>query len=238
MSDALLDIAGLSCAYGQSDVLWEIDLLLPRGKVMALIGRNGVGKTTLLHAIMGTRPAKTGRILFDGTDISALPPNKRAQAGVGFVPQGRHIFPQLTVMENLETGLSASGDRSNTKHGIPQHIFDLFPKLYDIRNRAGGFLSGGEQQQLAIGRALAGRPTLLLLDEPTEGIQPNVVQQIEAALVHVRDTLGMTILLVEQYLDFVWRFADNYSAMQNGRILQQGRIADASASDVAHFIQI
>jgi urea transport system ATP-binding protein len=121
---------------------------------------------------------------------------------------------------------------------VPQHIFDLFPKLYDIRSRAGGFLSGGEQQQLAIGRALAGEPSLLLLDEPTEGIQPNVVQQIEAALVHVRDTLGMTVLIVEQYLDFVWRFADDYAAMQGGRIVRTGRIADESAASVAHLVQI
>lgn len=121
---------------------------------------------------------------------------------------------------------------------MPQHIFDLFPKLYDIRARAGGFLSGGEQQQLAIGRALAGRPSLLLLDEPTEGIQPNVVQQIEAALAHVRDELGMTILVVEQYLDFVWRFADRYAAMQGGRITHRGNVAEQSAQDVAHLVQI
>ncbi|MCI4590008.1 urea ABC transporter ATP-binding subunit UrtE [Sphingobium sp. BYY-5] len=238
MSAPLIGITGLSSAYGQSQVLWDVDLSLERGKVMALIGRNGVGKTTLLHAIMGTRPAIGGTIRFDGTDISTLPAHKRARAGIGFVPQGRHVFPQLTVMENLETGLSALAGRGKSGTGVPQHIFDLFPKLWDIRARAAGFLSGGEQQQLAIGRALAGEPSLLLLDEPTEGIQPNVVQQIEAALVHVRDELGMTVLVVEQYLDFVWRFADRYSAMQNGRIIRQGAIADESAKDVAHLVQI
>lgn len=190
MTDTLLDVRTLSCAYGESQVLWEVDLKLERGKVMALIGRNGVGKTTLLHAIMGTRPTRSGAIHFSG--------------------QG----------------------------GVPQHVFDLFPKLYDVRTRAGGFLSGGEQQQLAIGRALAGEPSLLLLDEPTEGIQPNVIQQIEAALVHVRDALGVTVLVVEQYLDFIWRFADSYCAMQGGRIVRQGSIAEESARDVAHLVQI
>jgi urea transport system ATP-binding protein len=236
MTDALLELAGVSAAYGQSRVLWDVDLSLPRGRAMALIGRNGVGKTTLLHTIMGTRSATAGTIDFAGRDMTRLRADRRARAGIGFVPQGRHIFPQLTVMENLETGLSARGGRGSG--GVPQHIFDLFPKLYDIRSRAGGFLSGGEQQQLAIGRALAGEPSLLLLDEPTEGIQPNVVQQIEAALVHVRDTLGMTVLIVEQYLDFVWRFADDYAAMQGGRIVRTGRIADESAASVAHLVQI
>jgi urea transport system ATP-binding protein len=235
---ALLEIGGLSSAYGQSQVLWDVDLTLARGQVMALIGRNGVGKTTLLHTIMGTRPVTGGIIRFDGQDITALPAHKRSRAGIGFVPQGRHVFPQLTVMENLETGLSALTGRGRGKAKVPAHIFDLFPKLYDIRARAAGFLSGGEQQQLAIGRALAGEPSLLLLDEPTEGIQPNVVQQIEAALVHVRDQLGMTVLVVEQYLDFVWRFADRYCAMQNGRIIRQGAIAEESAKDVAHLVQI
>lgn len=235
---ALLEIGGLSSAYGQSQVLWDVDLTLARGQVMAMIGRNGVGKTTLLHTIMGTRPVTGGTIRFDGQDITALPAHKRSRAGIGFVPQGRHVFPQLTVMENLETGLSALAGRGKGGVKVPPHIFDLFPKLYDIRARAAGFLSGGEQQQLAIGRALAGEPSLLLLDEPTEGIQPNVVQQIEAALVHVRDQLGMTVLVVEQYLDFVWRFADRYSAMQNGRIIRQGAIAEESAKDVAHLVQI
>ena len=235
---ALLEIAGLSSAYGQSRVLWDVDLALERGQVMALIGRNGVGKTTLLHTIMGTRPVTGGTLHFDGRDMTATPAHGRARAGIGFVPQGRHVFPQLTVMENLETGLSALAGRGKRGAQVPQHIFDLFPKLWDIRGRAAGFLSGGEQQQLAIGRALAGEPSLLLLDEPTEGIQPNVVQQIEAALVHVRDELGMTVLVVEQYLDFVWRFADRYCAMQNGRIIRQGAIAEESAKDVAHLVQI
>jgi urea transport system ATP-binding protein len=237
MSESLLTIAGLCAGYGQSQVLWDLDLDLKRGEVMALIGRNGVGKTTLLHAIMGTRAASGGKLVFEGRDMTAAPSHQRARAGIGFVPQGRHIFPQLTVMENLQAGLNAAGPRGEGGK-VPKHVFDLFPKLYDIRARAGGFLSGGEQQQLAIGRALAGCPSLLLLDEPTEGIQPNVVQQIEAALAHVRSELGMTVLVVEQYLDFVWRFADRYCAMQGGRITDAGSIAEDSAKDVAHLVQI
>lgn len=236
---ALLTATGLSSGYGPSQVLWDVDLELKKGEVMALIGRNGVGKTTLLHTIMGTRPQMAGSLVFNGSELNAATPHHRARSGIGFVPQGRHVFPHFTVQENLETGLNAAGDREDGVKGkVPQYIFDLFPKLYDIRQRHAGFLSGGEQQQLAIGRALAGRPLLLLLDEPTEGIQPNVVQQIEQALAHVRDELGMTILVVEQYLDFVWRFADRYSAMQGGQIIRQGNIADHSAKDIAHLVQI
>jgi len=235
MSDILLETSGLFSAYGQSEVLRDIGLAIAKGSVVALIGRNGVGKSTLLKTLVGAHPATSGTIRLDNEDISRLAPHKRARAGIGFVPQGRHIFPHLTVMENLETGLSARNDRS--KH-VPEHIFDLFPKLRDVRSRKGGFLSGGEQQQLAIGRALAGDPKLLLLDEPTEGIQPNVVEQIENALRNVRDQFGMTILIVEQYLDFVWRFADRYCAMQGGRIVREGDVATESVRDVAHLVQI
>jgi len=147
MNGPLLEISALSSAYGQSQVLWDVDLSLERGQVMALIGRNGVGKTTLLHAIMGTRASSGGTIRFDGQDITGLPAHKRSRAGIGFVPQGRHVFPQLSVMDNLETGLSALAGRGKGSAKVPQHIFDLFPKLYDIRTRAAGFLSGGEQQQ-------------------------------------------------------------------------------------------
>lgn len=237
MTEPLLALSSVCAGYDQAQVLWDIDLELARGEITALIGRNGVGKTTLLHTIMGTRPITAGKLKFDGQDLTDRPPHRRARAGIGFVPQGRHIFPQLTVMENLRTGLCAVG-RRDVGEEVPRHIFDLFPKLYDIRSRAGGFLSGGEQQQLAIGRALAGRPLLLLLDEPTEGIQPSVVQQIEGTLAHVRDELGMTILVVEQYLDFIWRFADRYSAMQGGRIVGSGAIANQSPQAVAHLIQI
>ena len=231
---AFLELARVSSGYGQSRVLWDVDLALPEKSVMALIGRNGVGKTTLLRTIMGVQRLDSGGILFAGEEIGKLGSHKRARAGIGFVPQGRHIFPQLSVQENLETGLSATVRGAK----VPDHIFDLFPKLAQVRTRKGGFLSGGEQQQLAIGRALAGRPRLLLLDEPTEGVQPNVVQMIEAALRSVRDDLGVTILIVEQYLDFAWSFADCYTAMDGGRVVREGSTAQDSAEDVAHLVHI
>lgn len=235
MTRPLISMNGISAAYGQSRVLWDVSLDFAPGTVTALIGRNGVGKTTLMRVIAGVLPVTHGSVTFAGEDITALPPHRRARKGIGLVPQGRHIFPHLTVAENLQTGLSARRDGARA---VPDHIFELFPKLRDIRHRKGGLLSGGEQQQLAIGRALAGDPTLLLLDEPTEGIQPNVVQQIEEALRRVRDELGMTVLIVEQYLDFVWRFADRYCAMQGGRVVREGFIASESAADVAHLVNI
>ena len=238
--DTLLKLNRISTAYGQSPVLWDIDLDVPRGGALALIGRNGVGKTTLLKSIVGVQPLTFGNILFDGTDVTDLRAFERARAGIGYVPQGRHIFPHLTVAENLESGLSALTGRGAgaIRSGVPDHIYELFPKLKQIAGRKGGVLSGGEQQQLAIGRALAGQPKLLLLDEPTEGIQPNVVQQIEAALHRVRRELGVTVMIVEQYLDFAWSFADHYCVMQRGRIVRQGSTAGESAADVAHLVNI
>lgn len=233
--DGLLRFEGVSSGYGQSRVLWDVDLALCQGEATALIGRNGVGKTTLLATIMGLRPALSGRVMFDGRDITALSTHQRARAGIALVPQGRHIFPYLTVEENLLSGLAARRDKGKR---IPDFIFDLFPKLADIRHRKGGLLSGGEQQQLAIGRALAGDPRLLLLDEPSEGIQPNVVAQIEHALRSVIREMGMTVLIVEQYLDFAWRLADRYCAMQGGRIVRSGSTREEAADTVAHFVHI
>jgi urea transport system ATP-binding protein len=236
----LLKLEKISTAYGQSRVLWDIDLDVPQGGALALIGRNWVGKTTLLKSIMGVQRLTAGRMRFGGTDVTQLQAFERARAGIGYVPQGRHIFPHLTVAENLETGLSALTGRAAgaVRAGVPEHIYELFPKLKEISGRKGGVLSGGEQQQLAIGRALAGQPKLLLLDEPTEGIQPNVVQQIEAALRRVRRELGVTVMIVEQYLDFAWSFADHYCVMQRGRIVRQGSTAAESAAEVAHLVNI
>ncbi|MEC4591951.1 urea ABC transporter ATP-binding subunit UrtE [Nitrospirillum amazonense] len=240
MSEPLLTLTGAATSYGQSQVLWDIDLAVPAGGAVALIGRNGVGKTTLLKTIIGAQRLTAGRMTFQGRDVSALGPHQRARAGIGYVPQGRHIFPHLTVRENLETGLSALAGRGGgaMKAGVPDHIFDLFPKLAQIINRKGGVLSGGEQQQLAIGRALAGQPSLLLLDEPTEGIQPSVVQQIEDALRRIRADLGVTVLIVEQYLDFAWSFADSYRVMQRGRIIRAGSTREETAAEVAHLVNI
>ncbi|MDG3439659.1 urea ABC transporter ATP-binding subunit UrtE [Nitrospirillum amazonense] len=240
MSEPLLTLTGAATSYGQSQVLWDIDMAVPAGGAVALIGRNGVGKTTLLKTIIGAQRLTAGRMTFQGRDVSALGPHQRARAGIGYVPQGRHIFPHLTVRENLETGLSALAGRGGgaMKAGVPDHIFDLFPKLAQIINRKGGVLSGGEQQQLAIGRALAGQPSLLLLDEPTEGIQPSVVQQIEDALRRIRADLGVTVLIVEQYLDFAWSFADSYRVMQRGRIIRAGSTREETAAEVAHLVNI
>ncbi len=235
----LLNLEAVSSAYGQSKVLWDIDMAIAKGGAVALIGRNGVGKSTLLNTIAGVQKLTSGKITFDGVDVSSAPAHGRARSGIGYVPQGRHVFPQLSVMENLTVGLAAlSGRKGLSESGIASHIFELFPKLTQIKNRKAGLLSGGEQQQLAIGRALAGQPKLLLLDEPTEGIQPNVVQQIEDALRRVRLEFGVTIVIVEQYLDFAWAFADHYHVMQRGKIIRSGSTAEESAEDISHLVNI
>jgi urea transport system ATP-binding protein len=235
----LLNLEAVASAYGQSQVLWDVDMRIERGGAVALIGRNGVGKSTLLNVIAGVQKLTGGKITFDGADVSSAPAHGRARSGIGYVPQGRHVFPHLSVMENLTVGLAALTGRKNVaESGIAAHIFELFPKLTQIRNRKAGLLSGGEQQQLAIGRALAGQPKLLLLDEPTEGIQPNVVQQIEEALRRVRRELGVTIVIVEQYLDFAWSFADHYHVMQRGKIIRSGTTAEDSAADISHLVNI
>jgi urea transport system ATP-binding protein len=198
-----------------------------------------VGKTTLLRTIMGLHKLSAGDIFLNGDEVSDMGAHQRARKGVGFVPQGRHVFPHLTVEENLQVGLSAlTGRGDQGRKSVPDYIFDLFPKLTQIAKRHAGFLSGGEQQQLAIGRALAGRPQLLLLDEPTEGVQPNVVQQIQEVLSRIRTELGVAIIIVEQNLDFAWGFADRYVVMQRGRVVSQGATADDSADAVGHLIHV
>ncbi len=235
----LLTLEKVSSAYGQSKVLWDIDMTIEQGSAVALIGRNGVGKTTLLNTIVGVQKLTSGKITFADQDVSSSAAHNRDRAGIGFVPQGRHVFPHLSVMENLTVGLAALTGRSGLKEsGIASHIFDLFPKLTQIRARKAGLLSGGEQQQLAIGRALAGQPKLLLLDEPTEGIQPSVVKQIEQALRRIRTELGVTIVIVEQYLDFAWSFADHYHVMQRGQIVRAGSTREETAAEIAHLVNI
>ncbi|MDP3175236.1 MAG: urea ABC transporter ATP-binding subunit UrtE [Phenylobacterium sp.] len=238
MSD-LLNLRAIDTAYGKSQVLWNVALDLKAGSSGAILGRNGVGKTTLLKAIVGQLRLTKGQIFLNSEDLTGLAAHERARAGIGFVPQGRHVFPHLTVEENLSVGLSAlAGRKDKPEKVVPDYIFDLFPKLKDISQRKAGVLSGGEQQQLAIGRALAGRPQLLLLDEPTEGIQPNIVQQIEQALATIRRELGVAILIVEQNLDFAWAFAEHYFVMQRGRLVREGRTADETPADVAHLIHV
>lgn len=239
MPGQLLNLRAVSAAYGKGQVLWDVAFDLNKGDSATVLGRNGVGKTTLMKTIMGQLPVSGGHIYWHGDEVTEMKAHQRSRAGIGFVPQGRHVFPHLTVRENLEVGLSAlsrpgfSGPRK-----VPDMVFDLFPKLTQIAGRKAGVLSGGEQQQLAIGRALAGQPELLLLDEPTEGIQPNIVQQIEDALLRVRNELGVAILIVEQNLDFAWSFAERFFVMQRGRIVKEGRTASTPPDAVASLIHV
>ena len=224
----MLDIQGLSVAYGESQVLWDVSLAVPAGGVVCLMGRNGVGKTTLLKTIMGLLPARSGRIVFDGRDLAGRRPEERSACGIGYVPQGREIFPNLTVAENLRVGAmgrSRGAGNGSGRDGDLDEIFALFPKLKELLGRKGGVLSGGEQQQLAIGRVLLARPKLLLMDEPTEGIQPSVILQIEDAIDRIRER-GIAVLLVEQYLEFAWRLAGSYAIMRKGAIVATGGTAD------------
>ena len=215
----MLKIDTLNQAYGGSHILRGLSFEVKTGEVTTLLGRNGVGKTTLLKSLMGLVKTKSGSITFDGQDITHLPPHERVKAGIGYVPQGREIFPRLTVEENLLMGLA-------TKPGstpIPGRIFDMFPVLKQMMHRRGGDLSGGQQQQLAIGRALAMGPKLLILDEPTEGIQPSIIKDIERAIRTLAATGEMAILLVEQYYDFAESLADQYLLMERGEFIMRGR---------------
>lgn len=214
MSDSILKISGLNQYYGESHTLWDVSLELPRGSCKCLMGRNGMGKTTLLKSIMGLLPIESGSIEFDGQDIAKLPADKRAHIGIGYVPQGREIFGQLTVEENLQVGLQA---RPGGKKEIPERIYELFPVLKDMLKRRGGDLSGGQQQQLAIGRALVIEPKLLILDEPCEGIQPNIVHQIGDVILKLNKEENLTVLLVEQKLPFARRVGKEFTIMNNGR---------------------
>jgi urea transport system ATP-binding protein len=213
----LLTVEGLDAAYGGSQVLWSVDLEVAAGRVVCLMGRNGVGKTTLLKTVMGIVPARGGRVRFDGADVTRWSPDRRARAGIGYVPQGREIFPHLTVEENLRISLLGCGRATALDEAL-----DLFPALRALLGRKGGVLSGGEQQMLAIGRALLTRPKLLMLDEPTEGIQPSIILEIEEAIRRIKTDLGLAVLLVEQYLDFAERLADSYVIMAKGAVVAAG----------------
>lgn len=215
-SDAVLGVSGLWAGYGEGMVLQGVDLEARRGKVTCLVGRNGAGKTTTLKTVMGLLPAARGSVVVDGVDVTTLAPYERAHAGIGYVPQGREIFPQLTVRENLQLGLEANPEARE----IDENIFETFPILREFLDRRGGDLSGGQQQQLAIARALMGRPKVLVLDEPTEGIQPNVIQEIGEVLKRLSST--MAVFIVEQYLEFVLGIADECYVMEKGRIIMSG----------------
>jgi urea transport system ATP-binding protein len=214
----MLSISGLNQYYGGSHILRDVAFDVPARGCTALLGRNGVGKTTLLKCLMGLLPIRSGEIALDGARISDLPPYARAALGIGYVPQGRDIFPRLSVLENLQMGLATRKRGS----ALPEFIFEMFPVLRNMLNRRGGDLSGGQQQQLAIGRALAMRPRLLILDEPTEGIQPSIIKDIERAIRKLIASGDIAVLLVEQYYDFAKSLADHYVVLSRGEVVARG----------------
>ena len=231
----MLQVKGLNFHYGAVQALYDIGMEMPSGQITAVMGRNGVGKTTLMKAIMGSMKSTSGTVEVDNFDVTPMASNRRARAGIALVPQGRQIFPKLTVEENLKVGLEARADR---KRVVPPEIYDLFPILKQFNRRNGGDLSGGQQQQLAIGRALAGDPKVLLLDEPTEGIQPNIIQQIGEVLRMLVETRGMTVVLVEQYLDVVKQFGHRFYAMNRGRVVAQGTTDELTPDVVSTHLSV
>jgi len=231
----MLKTEKLNQFYGESHTLWDVDIAVPEGKCVCLMGRNGVGKTTLLKCVMGLLPVKSGSILFKGEDVAKLPAERRAPLGIGYVPQGRQIFPLLTVEENLLIGLPARRDKARA---IPEFIFELFPVLRDMLSRRGGDLSGGQQQQLAIGRALAVDPELLILDEPTEGIQPNVVQEIADIIGRLNREQGMTVLLVEQKLPFARKLGDSFVILDRGRVVADGSMESLNDALIKEYLTV
>lgn len=228
----MLTIKNMSAFYGESSIIRNLELEVPDRKIVCLIGRNGVGKSTTLKSIMGLVKTPEGSIRLDGTEIIKLPTYDRVKLGIGYVPQGRDIFPQMTVQENLELGLKAGG----SKEKVPDYIYDLFPILPTFAKRNGGDLSGGQQQQLAIARALVLKPKILILDEPTEGIQPSIIEDIGEAIKKVNQELGITVFIVEQYLDFVLGISDYLYIMEKGSIIKQGDTGAISADEITRIM--
>jgi urea transport system ATP-binding protein len=230
-----LAVRALNQSYGGSHTLWDVDLAVPVGSRTCLMGRNGMGKTTLLKCIMGLLPAASGEVTFAGTDLLKLPAHGRARLGIGYVPQGREIFSRLTVEENLRIGL---GVRKNGARAIPPLVFELFPVLKQMLHRRGGDLSGGQQQQLAIGRALVLEPTLLILDEPTEGIQPSIVHEIGDVILKLNREAGVTVLLVEQQLRFARRVASQFCILEKGRSVSGGAVDELTEEVVRAHLSV
>ena len=229
----MLRVERLNQYYGGSHTLWDLDMEVPEGECTVIMGRNGVGKTTLLQSIMGLLPIRSGKILYGEKDISRALAEERAGLGIGYVPQGRQIFPLLTVQENLEIGLPVRKDRR-----VPGFIFELFPVLEEMLGRRGGDLSGGQQQQLAIGRALVVDPKLLILDEPTEGIQPNVVQEIGDIILKLNREAGLTVLLVEQKLPFARKVGDRFCILDRGRGVASGTMAELDDATIQQYLTV
>ena len=231
----LLEVREIDTFYGASHILHSLSLSMERGTIECILGRNGVGKTTLLRSVIGLTPPRRGAIIFKGNDITRMRVNRRARLGIGYVPQGREIFPDISVIDNLRLGLVA---RSDGMTRVPDEIFDFFPMLRQLADRQGGVLSGGEQQQLAIARALCSNPELLLLDEPTEGIQPSVVEEIERILRRIHAEKKLTILLVEQKLEFAKNVAQEFTIMVKGRVAREADIHSLTDDVVREYLTI
>lgn len=229
----MLNVTDLRAAYGESEVLHGIDLPVASGEIVAIMGRNGMGKTTLMKTLMGVVPLRSGNIALDGTPIGSLRPHARVARGIAYVPQGRMIFSAMTVQENVETGLTVTGRRK-----VPDDIYELFPVLLEMKSRRGGNLSGGQQQQLAIARALASNPKVLLLDEPTEGIQPSIIREMARTLKRIRDQRGLSILVSEQVLSFALDVADRVMVIENGRIVHDAPRAGLDEARVSKFLSV
>jgi urea transport system ATP-binding protein len=227
----MLKVENLSVSYGAVEALSGVNFSMEPGSVLAVMGRNGVGKTTLMKSLVGLLKAKTGEIYYEGSPLGGLQAYHRARKGIGYVPQGRQIFPKLTVEENLLTG-------QRGRQPIPKVIYDYFPVLKEMKNRRGGDLSGGQQQQLAIGRALVTNPKLLILDEPTEGIQPNIIQKIGAVLQILSREQGMTIIIVEQYLAFIREFSSHFLLMNKGSVVTEGETSGLTAEHVEEYLRV
>jgi urea transport system ATP-binding protein len=230
-----LEIKNIDCFYGTSHILYDVSLSLREGELFAVLGRNGAGKTTLLRSVMGLNPPRRGQILFNNSDITKLKAFQRTRLGLSYVPQGREIIPDITVEENLIVALLGIGRKAN---GMPGFVFDYFPALKDLLRRKGGVLSGGQQQQLAIARALVQEPKLLLLDEPTEGLQPSVVEEIDQIIQRIPQERGCAVLLVEQNLDFVRDITKEFAILETGQIVAQGAIDDLTDEVVSRHLSV
>lgn len=229
----MLNVTDYHVSYGQSEVLHGLNFTVRPREIVAVMGRNGMGKSTLMKSLIGMIPTASGKAVLDGLDLTTLKSYQRVEGGVGFVPQGRMIFPALTVKENIETGLTSTGEKV-----IPSDLYELFPVLDEMRSRRGGNLSGGQQQQLAIARALASKPKLLLLDEPTEGIQPSIIREMARTLKKIRDTRGLSIVVSEQVLSFALDIADRVLVLEKGNIVHEEERATLNEAKVAAYLSV
>ena len=232
----MLEVKNVNQFYGGSHILRDVSFTAPVGECSVVLGRNGVGKTTLLKCLMGILPIKSGQILLNGKDISKLSPEQRVREGLAYVPQGRDIFSTLTVEENILIGMAKFSGAKTRK--VPEHLYDIFPVLFEMKHRRGGDLSGGQQQQLAIARALASEPRVLILDEPTEGIQPSIIKDIGRVIRKLADQGEMAIVLVEQFYDFAEELADNYTVMARGQVIAQGQGAEMPEKGIRELVAI